>query len=926
MVSPVITDELVEDHLRCVTKSYLRLQGQSGQTTDYLALDAQLAATYRGRASEAVAARCQTACVRREGAAVPDLGTGEALILDVTAEADGLKTHFDGLSRVPGESRLGAFHYRPLRFCPRSRPDAAVVLLLAFDALVLGRLQGRTPEDGALVYGTSFKQVRVRLGTHLDALAPVLDHLRLQTAAVDEPPLMLNRHCDACEFRARCRAKAVETDHLTLLRGMTPAEVVRHNAHGIFTVNQLSYTFRPRKPRARGEGQRNPHSHALQALSLREKRVHVHGDPGLALPPVRAYLDVEGLPDRDFYYLVGVLVVTTNSAEYQSFWADDETMQEAAFVGFADLMARHPGCELFHYGSYEANALRHMAAQVPEAYREPLKAMSAKGTNVLAVINPHIYFPTTSNGLKDVAGYLGFRWTQPNASGQQSIVWRERWEGSRDPALRETLIQYNREDCLALQRVTEFAASVACERTKETPGGQGAPAEVVYTADRRPAASGRFKWGCTEFCLPEFEFVNKCAYFDYQRERASARPDGRARRPGKTVQTARRPRRVRMNRRVELRCERCPGCNSKKIEQRRALSLRYIDLKFFRGGVKRWVTAYSSWSYRCTKCGQTFRPPGYPDFRMRYGEGLRSWALYQNAACGQNMQKVGKCLREVFDLDVPPYALNRFKAAAAERYRPTAEAVLAGLLRGPSLHVDETGVRLRQDSSGHVWVFAGPRGAYYQYRETRDGQFLGGTLKGFSGVLVTDFFTAYDSIDCPQQKCLIHLIRDMNEDLERNAFDTELRGIIQRFAALLRSIVETIDRYGLTKSRLQRHKAPALAFVEAVARERPSSPAAAKYQKRVDRYGTRMFTFLDYDNVPWNNNNAENAIKSFARCRQIANGRFTKKSVADYLTILSISQTCEYRGLNVLKFLRSGATCFEGDSLPTPPISPPGGM
>jgi hypothetical protein len=67
-------------------------------------------------------------------------------------------------------------------------------------------------------------------------------------------------------------------------------------------------------------------------------------------------------------------------------------------------------------------------------------------------------------------------------------------------------------------------------------------------------------------------------------------------------------------------------------------------------------------------------------------------------------------------------------------------------------------------------VYAGESGTYYEYRDSRNGQFLSERLKGFGGVLVSDFFTAYDSIACPQQKCVIHLIRDMNANLKANPF------------------------------------------------------------------------------------------------------------------------------------------------------------
>jgi predicted RecB family nuclease len=62
----------------------------------------------------------------------------------------------------------------------------------------------------------------------------------------------------------------------------------------------------------------------------------------------------------------------------------------------------------------------------------------------------HAYFPCHSNGLKDVAGCLGFRWTDPESSGAQSIVWRKRWEASHTDDWRSKIETYNREDCAAL--------------------------------------------------------------------------------------------------------------------------------------------------------------------------------------------------------------------------------------------------------------------------------------------------------------------------------------------------------------------------------------------------------------------------------------------------------------------------------------------
>jgi len=76
------------------------------------------------------------------------------------------------------------------------------------------------------------------------------------------------------------------------------------------------------------------------------------------------------------------------------------------------------------------------------------------------------------------------------------------------------------------------------------------------------------------------------------------------------------------------------------------------------------------------------------------------------------------------------------------------------------IHIDETIARI----DGYVLVFANYDSVFYQFRETRETDFLKELLQDFKGVLVSDFYTGYDSMECEQQKCLAHLIRDINED------------------------------------------------------------------------------------------------------------------------------------------------------------------
>src|SRR5438094_10426124 len=86
------------------------------------------------------------------------------------------------------------------------------------------------------------------------------------------------------------------------------------------------------------------------------------------------------------------------------------------------------------------------------------------------------------------------------------------------------------------------------------------------------------------------------------------------------------------------------------------------------------------------------------------------------------------------------------------------------------------------------------------------------------------------------------------------------------------------------------------------------SEDALKCNERFEKNREKLFTFLNHDGVPWNNNNAEHAIKAFARLRRAIEGLSTPKGIEEYLILLSVCQTCKYSGLDFLVFLRSGET------------------
>src|SRR5258707_13168222 len=69
------------------------------------------------------------------------------------------------------------------------------------------------------------------------------------------------------------------------------------------------------------------------------QKVHLHGDFALPTAPVSVYFDIEGLPEQEFYYLIGALVVQDGKETHHAFWADGPAEQQSIFLQFSRLVA-----------------------------------------------------------------------------------------------------------------------------------------------------------------------------------------------------------------------------------------------------------------------------------------------------------------------------------------------------------------------------------------------------------------------------------------------------------------------------------------------------------------------------------------------------------------------------------------------------------
>ena len=258
------------------------------------------------------------------------------------------------------------------------------------------------------------------------------------------------------------------------------------------------------------------------------------------------------------------------------------------------------------------------------------------------------------------------------------------------------------------------------------------------------------------------------------------------------------------------------------------------DLVFGRDSVKRRVVQYMFQGYRCRSCRHEYGLSEWYLHARKWGWNVVAYFVYNVVGLRVPQLTMQHSLNRLFGFNLVRSTLNNLKIKAAERYLLAKRKILERIVGGDLVHADET----RANIKGHlayVWVLTNMTEVAYVLAESREAEIVHDLLKDFKGVLVSDFYAAYDSIPCPQQKCLIHLMRDLNDEILNNPFNQEMKSICLGFTGLLKPIVETVDRHGLKKRFLRKHLVDVNRFFGFLEATQFTSEAALKCKQRFEK-------------------------------------------------------------------------------------------
>ena len=199
----------------------------------------------------------------------------------------------------------------------------------------------------------------------------------------------------------------------------------------------------------------------------------------------------------------------------------------------------------------------------------------------------------------------------------------------------------------------------------------------------------------------------------------------------------------------------------------------------------------------CPKCKRFYEPPAIVRMRdQTFGHAFQAWIVYQRVVLRLPYRIIVQVTEHLFGIGLSASSGINHLRYMARYYASTEEANLRAVLKSNFVHVDETKINI-EGVDHYVWVFTDGRQVIFRMTQTREADIVREVLAGYQGILVSDFYPGYDGVPCRQQKCLVHLIRDINDDLWKAPFDKELEAFAVQVQALLVPILEAVDRFGL---------------------------------------------------------------------------------------------------------------------------------
>lgn len=270
---------------------------------------------------------------------------------------------------------------------------------------------------------------------------------------------------------------------------------------------------------------------------------------------------------------------------------------------------------------------------------------------------------------------------------------------------------------------------------------------------------------------------------------------------------------------------------------------------------------------------------------------------------GTTINKIQDLLSVLFCLNVSSATVQNILYKAKDEFGDEYAKIEDEVRNAKVAFADETGARI-MGKNNWLWDFVTKTAALFVFDRHRSKDVPNRVLgENFAGVLSTDCYNAYESMNCRKQKCLAHYLRELKKWEEKFS----KKGEYAKFAKKAKRIFKgSITAHKRLKDKRKRLKAKR-SFEQKLKRlwsKSYKNPEINRICKSYRKHAGENFTFLEVEGVEPTNNIAERTIRPYVVMRKISGCHRSQRGAEACQTLLSVSQTCRLKGENFAEYAK----------------------
>jgi len=360
--------------------------------------------------------------------------------------------------------------------------------------------------------------------------------------------------------------------------------------------------------------------------------------------------------------------------------------------------------------------------------------------------------------------------------------------------------------------------------------------------------------------------------------------------------------------------EKCPKCEGVLGLPSVAYSRQIIDIPVNAAT----ITEHVVFKRYCSSCRKRFYPkPNLSSSvidKYRIGINLMALISTMKEELRLPIEKIQSHLKLFYHLKISEGEIVEIVHKVASFGKPQYETIKQNILKSKVIHADETGGR-ENGKNGYFWNFSNTTGQFILYRHSRGSkivrEILGVDGKNYEGVIVSDFYSAYNEYVGFHQRCWVHYLRDIKALLQEYPKDK----LLKIWSKDIHKLYEKAKQYtgppdnlpiGLKEQMREKEEGYFKKRLTDICNPYLGKQTVfSTLNARALKYISELFTFIRFPGVSSDNNMAERSLRHLVVSRKISGGTRSKKGSETKSILTSLFGTWRLQNLNPFEQTRN---------------------